>query len=50
LQKWLIFFRYVFGHARKELKYRKSCGPEGLSPKAIKFGGNKLVVHLTFDS
>ena len=33
--------------AINSLKCRKSCGPDGLPVKAIKFGGNELAVHLT---
>ena len=33
--------------AVQNLKSRKSCGPDGLAPEAIKYGGNALTVHLT---
>jgi len=33
--------------AVQNIKLRKSCGPDGLAPEAIKYGGSALTVHLT---
>ena len=34
-------------NAIQQLKYRKSCGPDGIPADAIKYSGHLLSIHLT---